>query len=143
MKSLDLEAVVFGDAPDLHVVGQHDDDFVAGSQQRAGGDVVSLGGANGDQDILGASAVVKTRDVGSQFRDAVHVRIVEPGAQQVFDQVGIVVQQLAYGDGMHTAFRKVVLDVLFELGHHAFHFEELKLGHCFLPFYAVFSKIRS
>ncbi len=133
VEGLDRERVVLGDAPDLHVVGQHDDDLVAWRQERAGRDVVRFDGTHGDQHVVAGGTVVEGGDVLTQLRRAVHVRVVQRCAQNVFERLRPIRQKLAQRNRVHTALGQVVLDGLLELRHVAFHHERLEIAHGRLP----------
>ena len=63
MEFFHFQAVVLGNAPNLHVVGEHDDDLVSRRKQGAGGDVVGFGCPHGDQDVFHRGPIVQSGDV--------------------------------------------------------------------------------
>ena len=63
--------------PNLQVVGQHDDNFVARFQQRPERSEVGLGGTTRDKHVVRRSSRVEIGNVFSQFQDAICLWVVK------------------------------------------------------------------
>ncbi len=132
-KRTHVEPQILRDAPDLHVVGQHDDNLLAGGQQAVYRQIIGLGGAYRDEDLLGGGPLVERGDAIAQRHRAVCLRIVELRGEQRIDALGIVIEELAQAQGMNAALGKVVVDDVFPFRHHALHEKRLEMRHVIAP----------
>ena len=107
-------------APRLHVVRYHEDDFVAGLDEMPRGDVVGFRSTIGDLNVVGGRIRIERRDIRPQGYGAVRLRVAQRlGHQRVTCRV--IVDELGETQRLNTALRKIEVHRVLVGGLHAFH----------------------
>jgi hypothetical protein len=118
----DLRAQRAGQSPDLHVIRQHNDDFIARFDPTAHGQKIRFGGAVSYQHIFRIRAGIELGDGFLELRAAVGLSIAEFLVEKFLER-NIVAEHFAQGHGMDAAFRQVVLNAVLPQRLQALHLE--------------------
>ena len=120
----DIGAQIAGDAPDLHVVGQHDDDLVTGLNIAPGKGEIRLGRSVGHKNVVQVSANVVLADGFSQLNGPVGLTVAQPQVEHGI--YFLLAEKLFWREGVDAAFGQVVLNGVLIEGLDSFQVKDLK-----------------